>query len=60
MIRLFALLLLTVGGIIRPVRNCRQRYYARRESLIIPWRESENLQERNLKKLHQRLAELLK
>ena len=59
MLCLFVVLLLAIGGIMRPVQNYRQRCYARKESLIIPWRETENQQERSLKELHQRMAGLL-
>ncbi len=59
MLCLFAALLVAVGGIIRPVQNWRQRHYARQESIMIPWKGTENLQEQSLRKRHLSLANLL-
>ncbi len=60
MLCLFVVLLLAVGGIMRPIQSCRQKYYARQESMFFPWKESVTLQDKSIRKWQSRLLALLK
>ena len=59
MMCMFVILLFAVGGIMRPVQSIRQQCYARQESLIFPWTET-NAQDKQLQKLQDRLLQLLR
>ena len=54
---LFVVLLLFFGCILRPIAELRERYYARRETLVIPWEGAEIAEERVAHKLQKRLLE---
>ncbi len=57
MLCLFVVLLLFFGCILRPIAELRERYYARRETLVIPWEGAEIAEERVAHKLQKRLLE---
>ena len=57
MLCLFVVLLLFFGCILRPIAELRERHYARRETLVIPWEGAEIAEERVAHKLQKRLLE---
>lgn len=60
MLCLLAVLLLALGGILRPISAWRQRYYASRETLVIPKDGVETREQRVIRKWQARLLELCK
>jgi hypothetical protein len=57
MLCLFVVLLLFFGCILRPVAELRERYYAQKETIVIPWDGAENLEEKAIRKAQERLVE---
>ena len=59
MLCLFVVLLLFFGCILRPIAELRERHYARKETLVIPWAwdGAETAEERVVHKLQKRLLE---
>ena len=57
MLCLFVVLLLFFGCILRPIAELRERHYARKETLVIPWDGAETAEERVTRKLQKRLLE---
>ena len=57
MLCLFVVLLLFFGCILRPVAELRERYYAQKETIVIPWDGAENLEEKAIRKSQERLIE---
>ncbi|MBO4618983.1 MAG: hypothetical protein J5654_02630 [Victivallales bacterium] len=60
MLCLLVALLLAIGGILRPISYWRQRYYASRETLVIPRGGVETREKRVIRKWQARLLELCK
>ena len=60
MLCLLAALLLAIGGILRPISYWRQRYYASRETLVIPREGVEIREKRVIRKWQGRLLEQCK
>ena len=57
MLCLFVVLLLFFGCILRPIAELRERHYARKETLVIPWGDRETLEDRAVRKLQKRILE---
>ena len=57
MLCLFVALLLFFGCILRPIAELRERYYAQKETIVIPWDGAENLEEKAIRKSQERLIE---
>ena len=57
MLCLFVVLLLFFGCILRPIAELRERHYARKETLVIPWDGAETAEERVTRNLQKRLLE---
>ena len=57
MLCLFVVLLLFFGCILRPIAELRERHYARKETLVIPWDGVEIAEERVTRNLQKRLLE---
>ena len=60
MLCLFVVLLLAIGGILRPISNWRQRHYARMETLVIPRNGVETYERRVIRKWQKHLQNLCK
>ncbi|MBO7534654.1 MAG: hypothetical protein J6T46_11750, partial [Victivallales bacterium] len=59
MLCLFVVLLLFFGCILRPVAELRERYYAHKETIVIPWDGAENLEAKYIRKYKDRLLDQL-
>ena len=57
MLCLFVVLLLFFGCFLRPIAELRERHYARKETLVIPWGDRETLEDRAVRKLQKRILE---
>ena len=57
MLCLFVVLLLFFGCILRPIAELRERHYARKETLIIPWGDRETLEDRAVRKWQKQILE---
>ena len=60
MMCLYVVLLVAVGGIIRPVHTWRQHDYASQETMLFPWRDSENAEQKSVQEGYWQLMKLLK
>ena len=60
MLCLLVVLLLAIGGILRPISNWRQRHYARMETLVIPRNGVETYEKRVIRKWQKHLQNLCK
>ncbi|MBR4901574.1 MAG: hypothetical protein IKZ46_11600 [Victivallales bacterium] len=59
MMCLYVVLLVVIGGIIRPVQTWRQHHYARQDTLLFPWHGVETAEAKSIREGYQQLMKLL-
>ena len=59
MMCLYVVLLVVIGGIIRPVQTWRQHHYARQDTLLFPWQGVETAEAKSIREGYQQLMKLL-
>ena len=59
MMCLYVVLLVVIGGIIRPVQTWRQHHYASQDTLLFPWQGVETAEAKSIREGYQQLMKLL-
>ena len=59
MMCLYVVLLVAVGGVIRPVQTWRQHHYANQDTLLFPWHGVETAEAKSIQEGYQQLMKLL-
>ena len=59
MMCLYVVLLVAVGGVIRPVQTWRQHHYASQDTLLFPWQGVETAEAKSIREGYQQLMKLL-
>ena len=59
MMCLYVVLLVAVGGVIRPVQTWRQHHYASQDTLLFPWQGVETAEAKSIREGYQELRKLL-
>ena len=59
MMCLYIVLLVVIGGVIRPVQTWRQHHYANQDTLLFPWQGVETAEAKSIREGYQQLMKLL-
>ena len=59
MMCLYVVLLVVIGGIVRPVQTWRQHHYASQDTLLFPWQGVETAEAKSIREGYQQLRKLL-